>query len=183
MNETANLLMNAAEARIRQKGYNAVSFRDLADELGIKSASVHYYFRQKEDLACALVERYSDVFFAAVEGRLGKNAKSLEKVDAYVDAYRAALYDADAICLCGMLGAEFTGLPQPVAERVAGFFQANIDWLTNALPREWSGKKRTRRAGQLLATLQGAMMLANTLGDRKIFDRACKSLASDMGLV
>lgn len=62
MAETIDLLMNAAESGIRQKGYNAVSFRELADDLGIKSSSVHYYFRKKEDLGLALVERYSDRF-------------------------------------------------------------------------------------------------------------------------
>ena len=52
-------LLNAAERRVRRSGYNAVSFRDLADDVGIKSASVHYHFPQKADLGVALVERYA----------------------------------------------------------------------------------------------------------------------------
>ena len=44
MNETAERLMDLAEARIREAGYRGFSFRDLAAEIGIKSASVHQPF-------------------------------------------------------------------------------------------------------------------------------------------
>src|SRR6266436_8167312 len=40
MNETAERLMDLAEARIRQAGYRGFSFRDLAAEIGIKSATI-----------------------------------------------------------------------------------------------------------------------------------------------
>ena len=57
MSETIDRLLDAAEDGMRLRGYHAVSFRELAMALGIKSASVHYYFRQKEDLGLALVAR------------------------------------------------------------------------------------------------------------------------------
>jgi AcrR family transcriptional regulator len=58
---TVEVLLDAAEKRIRKCGYNAVSFRDLAVDADIKSASVHYHFPRKEDLGLALVQRYSTV--------------------------------------------------------------------------------------------------------------------------
>jgi hypothetical protein len=42
--ETAERLMDLAEAHIRSAGYAGFSFRDLAAEIGIKSASVHHHF-------------------------------------------------------------------------------------------------------------------------------------------
>jgi len=45
--ETAERLMDLAEALIRNAGYGGFSFRDLAAEIGIKSASVHHYFPPK----------------------------------------------------------------------------------------------------------------------------------------
>jgi TetR/AcrR family transcriptional repressor of nem operon len=53
MNETAERLMDLAEARIRQAGYRGFSFRDLAAEIGIKSASVHHHFPTKAGMAAA----------------------------------------------------------------------------------------------------------------------------------
>ena len=64
--DRANTILDIAERRMRQTGYNAVSYRDIASEIGIKSASLHYHFPKKEDLGIALVERYSKNFFSAL---------------------------------------------------------------------------------------------------------------------
>jgi len=45
--ETAERLMDLAEAHIRNAGYAGFSFRALAAEIGIKSASVHHHFRPR----------------------------------------------------------------------------------------------------------------------------------------
>ena len=63
----AGKLMDAAERHIRQSGYNAFSFRELAKEVGIKSSSVHYYFPTKADLAAAVARRYTDRFVAVLQ--------------------------------------------------------------------------------------------------------------------
>lgn len=39
--------MDIAEAHIREVGYWGFSFRDLAANIGIKSASVHHHFPTK----------------------------------------------------------------------------------------------------------------------------------------
>lgn len=62
MNETAQRLMDLAEGHIRHAGYRGFSFRELAAELGIKSASVHHHFPTKATLAAAVVRRYADDF-------------------------------------------------------------------------------------------------------------------------
>jgi len=173
-------LLDAAEMHIRKNGYNAVSFRDLADQLGIKSASVHYHFRKKEDLGLALVARYGSGFFEALE-RNAKTARTeAEKLDAFVKTYRRALTGSDAICLCGMLGAETTSLPEPLSQKVAEFFEANITWLIENLPAAWSKDNKTRRAQQILATLQGAMMLSINLKSASFFDAAATGLMADL---
>jgi TetR/AcrR family transcriptional repressor of nem operon len=57
-------ILAAAERRIRAAGYNVVSFREIAAEVGVKSASVHCYFPQKQGLGAVLVRRYSQIFTA-----------------------------------------------------------------------------------------------------------------------
>ena len=47
MSETVDCLQDAAEIAMRSRGYHGVSFRELADDVGIKSASVHYYRRKR----------------------------------------------------------------------------------------------------------------------------------------
>src|ERR1700761_8876691 len=54
--------MAAARLSVQKDGYNALSYRDLAAEVGVKSSSVHYHFPTKAHLAEALVARYSEDF-------------------------------------------------------------------------------------------------------------------------
>lgn len=60
---TAEQTLDAAENRVRRFGHNGVSFRELAEDVSVKSASVQYHFPAKADLGVALVKRYRERFF------------------------------------------------------------------------------------------------------------------------
>lgn len=176
VSDTLENLLDAAERNMRLRGYHAVSFRDLADELGVKSSSVHYYFRQKEDLGLALVARYSERFFAAVDERAEPSRTSQQKLKAFYAVYREALVSSDRICLCGMLGAESCGLPPALAKAVAAFFAANVDWVADALGADHKPRDCRVRAHHIVAALQGAMILSTSLDDHSVFDDTVRSL-------
>lgn len=176
MTDTRTQLLDHAEAQIRQRGYHAVSFRELADALSIKSASVHYYFPQKEDLGLALVERYSTRFFLALEKAEIGVADWRGRIDAFRAAYRSAFTADDRICLCGMLGAESGGLPTRLATAVGDFFRANIKWLTPAMKPDLAPERQVARATAMVSALQGAMMLSAATGDLALFDRTLDGL-------
>ena len=176
MTDTRTQLLDAAEHSMRKRGYHAVSFRDLADDLGIKSASVHYHFRQKEDLGVALVQRYAEHVFAALSAKAAGADTPAARLAAFREVYRDALVAADEICLCGMLGAESLGLPEAVAKEVSAFFEANVAWLVQALDTNTPEPDRRKRALHIVATLQGAMMLASSLGDIGVFDEVAAQI-------
>jgi len=176
VSETLEKLLNTAESEIRLRGYHAVSFRDLAASLGIKSASVHYYFRQKEELGVALVKRYSERFFET----LSERAETMPPVKAFVSVYRDALVSSDRICLCGMLGAESCGLPEALAAEVSAFFKANVSWITKALPKSLPAPARKSKAEHIVAALQGAMILSGSLKDHKLFDRTAQDVLAGL---
>ncbi len=182
MSATIDRIMDAAESAMRLRGYHAVSFRDLADELGIKSASVHYHFRQKEDLGLALVERYSQRFFEDLEKRTKNSTTPNDYLKAFCNSYKRALSESGKICLCGLLGAENPGLPEKLRQAVAGFFDANITWVTKALPATLTSRSRKAKATQIVATLHGALMLATSLQNPKVFDAAANGLLVDLDI-
>jgi TetR/AcrR family transcriptional repressor of nem operon len=181
MTEMNDRLLDAAEAAVRLRGYHAVSFRELADELGIKSASVHYYYRQKEDLGLALVARYQAHFFKRLDERAVGLFRFEQALAAFIAVYREALVGSDRICLCGMLGAESSGLPPPLAAAVAEFFEANIDWLDKRMPEIWPSATRRGLADSIVASLQGAMMLTASLKDHARFDTIAEELQARFG--
>lgn len=86
MNETADKLMDLAEARIRNAGYSGFSFRDLAVKLGIKSAGVHHHFPTKAAMAKAVARRYGNRFLAAVKRRPDETPE--EVISIYRSAFR-----------------------------------------------------------------------------------------------
>ncbi|PZD73932.1 hypothetical protein C1752_01619 [Acaryochloris thomasi RCC1774] len=179
MADTINRLLDAAEQRIRTSGYHAVSFRDLAEDLGIKSSSVHYYFRQKEDLGVALVHRYTEQFEAAL-ARVSQDSAAL-CLQEFCGLYRASLVANDTLCLCGMLGVESGGLPEPVVKAVQRFLQGNMDWVAEVLPAKVALAERQSQAATLVAGLQGAMMMAVCMKDIVYFDQAVEHLLQPYG--
>lgn len=54
---TRDALLEAAAARLTEVGWASFSFRDLAEQVGIRAPSIHYHFPTKADLGIALVER------------------------------------------------------------------------------------------------------------------------------
>lgn len=72
--ETWSLLLDTAEIIMRDKGYAAVTSRQLASEAGLSPQIVYFYFRTMDDLFEALFERLSQGFLIAIErARSAKN--------------------------------------------------------------------------------------------------------------
>jgi TetR/AcrR family transcriptional repressor of nem operon len=131
MNETAERLMDLAEARIREAGYRGFSFRDLAAEIGIKSASVHHHFPTKAGMAAAVARRYGDRFFEVVARRHDESGDDVIAI--YRSAFRSAIERDGRMCLNGVLGAEAGGLPPEVVAEIEMFFRRCIDDLSSRI--------------------------------------------------
>ncbi len=170
MNDTAERLMDLAETHIRNAGYGGFSFRDIAAEAGIKSASVHHHFPTKATMASAVARRYADRFFAAVPRQPNETAE--QAVAAYRSAFKASLDRDGLMCLFGVLGVETGGLSSDVAHEILSFFRRCIEDLSQRI----SGPDAEARAFQVMATLEGGMMLARVYKDVEAFDQAAAAL-------
>ena len=113
--DTKTRLLDAASALAQTRGYHGFSFHDLAREIGITTASIHYHFPTKSALGQALVKRYTLSFLEI----LGKpdTAPPRQRLTHYVSVFRACLLEG-RMCLCGMIGAEVDGVPAEVALEV-----------------------------------------------------------------
>jgi AcrR family transcriptional regulator len=67
MADTRETILRAARTRARAHGYGGLNFRDLATDVGIKSASIHYHFPTKADLGAAVAKRCWEDSGAALE--------------------------------------------------------------------------------------------------------------------
>lgn len=166
-------ILESAEKRVRGAGFAAMSFRDIANDIGIKSASVHYHFPAKVDLGEALIDEYTKRF----EGRLA--AISLDElqpaIDAFVALYREALVLDESVCLCAIMGAEAIGLPKSINQRTKAFFQMNLLWL-EALFKRHLRTPEPELAAMVVAALEGAIIVSSASQERHIFEQVVQAV-------
>jgi len=162
--------MDLAESHIRHAGYNGFSFRDLAAEGGVKSSSVHHHFPTKAQLAAAVTRRYTANVLAAIAEAAAVGGT--DPVVVYRSLFKDALLADGGMCLGGALAAEVQGLPPEVASSTREFFRS----LADDLARRLNDSSPRARALQVLATLEGALILARSLDDVEAFDQATAAL-------
>src|ERR1700675_1013235 len=128
----ATAILDVAERLAQTRGYNGFSYADIAAELGVTKASLHYHFASKAELGRALIERYSTGFQQALSAIEASRADARDKLEQYVQVY-ADVLSRDRMCLCGMLAAEYTTLPDAMKRSIRKFFDDNESWLTRVL--------------------------------------------------
>ncbi len=172
---SATKILDIAERRMRQTGYNAVSYRDIADEIGIKSASLHYHFPKKEELGVALVQRYTENFSAALLTISSEGKTPKQNIQAFAEIYSHELKQRRLVCLCAVLGAEAAGLPERINEKVNQFFIGNVEWLKDQY-EAMGAVDPANRAKITLSLLSGAMTISAVNNDDSIFDAAMTAI-------
>jgi len=182
---TAEHILDVAERLAQTRGYNGFSYADIAAEVGITKASLHYHFATKADLGRALVRRYTDTFQAALAGIGDSSDTAPSKLERYSRIYRQVL-GADRMCLCGMFAAEYATLPGAMQQELRRFFDENELWLMRVLEDgrrdgtlQFEGTPRDI-AGMLTGALEGAMLLARSYGDNARFSAAIAQLLTTL---
>ena len=150
-----------------------MSFRELAQDVGVKSASVHYHFPTKEILGEALIEHYSDRFKQALEAIDRSDLQ--QAFHDLTELYAQGLVLDQALCLCAVLGAEALGLSEGMKTRIKLFFDMNVQWLAQ-LFEEHGFEQQEALATMLIAALEGAMIVASASSDRARFDSVTLTL-------
>jgi TetR/AcrR family transcriptional repressor of nem operon len=176
---TASRVLDVAERLMQTRGFNGFSYADIAGELGISKATLHHHFATKAELGLALIERYSDNFRAALTSIETSNSAAPQRLERYVQLYREVLR-GNRLCLCGMLAAEYSTLPEPMQASVRRFFDANETWIAGVM-------EQGRRAGafqlrgtatdvarMLMGALEGALLVARPFNDVERFSSVAR---------
>ncbi len=184
---TAGQILDVAERLVQERGFNGFSYADVAEELRISKAALHYHFASKAELGEALVERYAIRFTDALAQVDERITDAREKLRAYAQLY-ADVFSDERMCLCGMLAADYATLPDPMRTRVVGFFDDNEAWLSHVL--EDGRAAGTVRfdgppeaiARTLVGGLEGAMLVSRPYGDVSRFRDAAALLIAGLAV-
>jgi TetR/AcrR family transcriptional regulator, transcriptional repressor for nem operon len=182
---TASRILDVAEALVQIRGFNGFSYADIAAQLRVTKAALHYHYAGKADLGEALITRYAGRFAAALAAIDAGGGPALGKLGSYADLYLRVLSE-NKMCLCGMLAAEYQTLSQPMRDAVIKFFDDNEAWLEAVLQDgrqdgslQFGGGAR-QAARMIVSTLEGAMLVARSYGDPARFGAAAESLLAGL---
>lgn len=127
---TREQIIELTDGLIRDYGYNAVSFYDIAQKLKIKNASIHYYFPTKSDLGIALLETHAQRLHALIEASRDKS--TLLKIKAFLSIYDTVHHEG-RICLVGSLATDIKTVEPKMAKALKAFANEILEWVTEIL--------------------------------------------------
>ncbi|OJV54123.1 MAG: TetR family transcriptional regulator [Bacteroidetes bacterium 43-16] len=129
MNTRAQIIQHA-DKLIRNVGYNAFSFVDIARSVGIKKPSVHHHFPHKADLCMAVIQYHIDHLKATRESTLQQSP--LQQLERFLAIYQE-IKAQQQICIVGALSTDYNTLEPAVQEKLQEFSAQMIDWVSSFL--------------------------------------------------
>ncbi|MEC5144303.1 HTH tetR-type domain-containing protein [Chitinophaga sp. 180180018-2] len=171
-----------ADRLVRTKGYNAFSYKDIADPLDIRNAAVHYHFPAKTDLGVEVIEQEMDKFSANTES--WRKLPEEEQLGKLFEVFRKYCSEGN-ICLMGSLATDFETLAPSMQAKVQEMADKIVIWLTGCLEQ---GRKNKRlhfkgtaqaRALIIMSNLQSSLLLSRVMGPAA-FRQIAEQLMEDL---
>ncbi len=121
-------ILKTAQGLIEARGFNGFSIRDLADEVGISSASLHHYHPTKADLVTTVLVQYRE----GLNKRIGLIDAELDELQARVFRLTQEMSQSapHGMTLAAVMMADFNTLPSAVRDEALLLTSNIIGWLT-----------------------------------------------------
>jgi TetR/AcrR family transcriptional repressor of nem operon len=178
-------ILDTKEQFAQTRGFTGFSYADVAEELLVSKASLHYHFPSKADLGPALIVRYHHAITRALETIDRDTDKARERLRRYIGLHDLVMRN-DRMRPCGMFSAECATLPTPMQDELRRLVDANELWRTAVLEDGRRAAELAFRgpvkqwARSILAALEGAMLVASACRDGRRFQSAARQLPADL---
>jgi AcrR family transcriptional regulator len=161
---TRTRLLAAAREVVHRQGFRTTTIADVANAAGVPLGNVYYHFRTKDDLGLTLIAEHRaelEASFAQWEGSFDTPEKRLRALVASVREMRDDV--ARWGCPRGSLCQELEKGEGPLAEAASGLLRAQVDFAARQFRALGHGARSRTLAYDLIASLQGASLLAQAL--------------------
>ncbi|GLS14584.1 MULTISPECIES: TetR/AcrR family transcriptional regulator [Hydrogenophaga] len=180
--DTRQLILRLARELLLTRSYLGLNFQALADQVGIRKASLYHHFPSKEALGVSLVDEARQRFERWQAGVTSEPAA--RQVLAYIRLFRDQIGAGTRVCPVGATAGEWSCLEPSLQSAVQALWRTQTDWLTGVFqrldlpaPSGSSGPDAARQwATHVSAVCQGALMHARVQSDPKVFDAAVAPL-------
>ncbi len=181
---TPEMILDVAQDMLQKGGLQAFSYRDISSRIGIRAASIHYYYPTKADLAQAIVTRVRGQFSTALKDIDAATSDPRERLEKFCGIFLDTLGGADRLCPMCMLAMGQDEIPAAVRREVREFWKQGERWVAANIERV-RGRGRfppalgaAKVAQSWMATLEGAMVAARAFNERgRLVDASAVLLA------
>lgn len=170
--ETRARIVDAAQQLLRTRSYLGFSFNDVAEQVGIRKASLHHHFASKEALGLELLATAAERFR---QWRAAAPVAPAQALEAFFAMYRGTLEAGSAVCPGGAFAPGWGCTEPALQEAVQAMRGDQVDWLTAVFKAQDNTRTRAQAAAlaaSVFATCQGALVSARVTGKAKDFDAA-----------
>ena len=170
---TAQKIMDVALLLVQKHGFSGFSFRDIATEIGIKTASIHYHFPTKPDLARAMLQEVRAGFQKELDRIDAEVTQPEQKLRCFFNIFEDTFGDGDRLCPFCMVACAQDGVPEFVKTEVRAFWGTGEKWAAMQISAGQDAGifNRTISADisgrALVAMLEGAMVTARAFDERQ----------------
>lgn len=162
-------LIESASKLFHQVGFKQTAIADIAEDSGVPLGNVYYYFKTKDDLAAAVIDRRTGNIKTWAK-QWEENPDPKQRLFKLLDL-ELSLKDKIAKygCPIGSMCQELDKERQPISEKADGLVTWQLKWVTDQF--RLMGQTKADQLGiQLMSGLQGCCVLANALNDPKIVE-------------
>ncbi len=178
--DTKTQALELAKTYLQTLGFNGFSFQTIADALGIKKASLHYYFASKEEMGLALIDDYEEGYLAWVERVSAMSAK--EKLEKMIKGFVKLSEKNQMICPLGVFSSDFHTVTNKIKKKTRDFHLVQREWLIKTIDqgkKEGTLKKNLNSkvtADWIMATLQGGVQVARLRGEMESLKKMLETM-------
>ncbi|MBI3793160.1 MAG: TetR/AcrR family transcriptional regulator [Nitrospinae bacterium] len=187
--DTKEKIVSFATQLIETKGYNGFSYQDIADELGIKKASIHYHFPSKEDLGIAVFEAFMKGVHEHIAQIDFESLTAAEKLAGYFQYHAEVTLvknhdasDCSHISCIGALTSEWNNLPEKMREQIDNFNNWHVGFVASIIS-DGVAKKEFCHVGSvegqallIIAATKGALLLSREKTSIEIYNQITRQL-------
>jgi TetR/AcrR family transcriptional repressor of nem operon len=150
--DTRERILDSAQRLTQTRSFHGFSFQDIADEVGVRKASLYHHFDSKDDVAVAMLQRAADWVSAQFKKAEGREPR--ERLEVYFDLFRQIHGKGERMCPGGSFASVFSAVSSPVQATLHRFAKVHLDWLEDVVRDgveqgqiycRWSARARCRR--------------------------------------
>jgi len=189
---TRDQILDAAARLIHLQGYHSTSLDDVLRQSGVGKGNFYYYFKSKEELCYAIIDRLVRGFLErTLEPAFGDpNRDAVEQIHGFLDRVLENVRQRNCVggCPLGNLASELSDVHEGFRKRLAEIF---VQWRATLARTLRQGQASGRLSADcnpegaahfLVASLEGAILMSKVTKDITVMEQCVDELKRHLTL-